>query len=135
MTTPTAPHPSGYWTLLTSGLTALIVVIGTLLIQPRLSERRLNIDDQYILTATEVRSLPAGTLAVVLDRSPGENHSDFKYRLLELVLQRSGRPYVLGSVKWTSGRMKPLQRWNRAIQAPVAIPSPSASGSTGLGLS
>ena len=96
MTTPTAPHPSGYWTLLTSGLTALIVVIGTLLIQPRLSERRLNIDDQYILTATEVRSLPAGTLAVVLDRSPGENHSDFKYRLLELVLQRSGRPYVLG---------------------------------------
>ena len=71
-------------------------VIGTLLIQPRLSERRLNIDDQYILTASEVRSLPAGTLAVVLDRSPGEDHSDFKYRLLELVLQRSGRPYVLG---------------------------------------
>ena len=96
MTTPTAPHPSGYWTLLTSGLTALIVVIGTLLIQPRLSERRLNIDDQYILTATEVRSLPAGTLAVVLDRSPGEDHTDFKYRLLELVLQRSGRPFVLG---------------------------------------
>ena len=96
MTTPTDPHPSGYWTFLTSGLTALIVLVGTLLIQPRLSERRLKIDDQYILTATEVRSLPEGTLAVVLDRSPGEDQNDFKYRLLELVLQRSGCPFALG---------------------------------------
>ena len=96
MTQPTAPHPSGYWTLLTSGLTVVIAFVGVLLIQPRLSERRLNIDDQYILTATEVRSLPAGTLAVVLDRSPGEDHNDFKYRLLELVLKRSGRPFALG---------------------------------------
>jgi hypothetical protein len=74
----------------------VIAFVGVLLIQPRLSERRLNIDDQYILTATEVRSLPAGTLAVVLDRSPGEDHNDFKYRLLELVLKRSGRPFALG---------------------------------------
>ena len=96
MTQPTAPHPSGYWTLLTSGLTVVIALVGALLIQPRLSERRLKIDDQYILTATEVRSLPAGTLAVVLDRSPGEDHNDFKYRLLELVLKRSGRPFALG---------------------------------------
>jgi hypothetical protein len=96
MTQPTAPHPSGYWTLLTSGLTVVIALAGSLLIQPRLSERRLNIDDQHILTATEVRSLPAGTLAVVLDRSPGEDHNDFKYRLLELVLKRSGRPFALG---------------------------------------
>ena len=96
MTQPTAPYPSGYWTLLTSGLTVVIALVGALLIQPRLSERRLKIDDQYILTATEVRSLPAGTLAVVLDRSPGEDHNDFKYRLLELVLKRSGRPFALG---------------------------------------
>ena len=96
MTQPTAPHPSGYWTLLTSGLTVVIAFVGVLLIQPRLSERRLKIDDRYILTATEVRSLPAGTLAVVLDRSPGEDHNDFKYRLLELVLKRSGRPFALG---------------------------------------
>ena len=96
MTQPTAPHPSGYWTLLTSGLTVVIALVGALLIQPRLSERRLKIDDQSILTATEVRSLPAGTLAVVLDRSPGEDHNDFKYRLLELVLKRSGRPFALG---------------------------------------
>ena len=96
MTKHSARHPSGYWTLLTSGLTVVIALVGALLIQPRLSERRLDIDDQYILTATEVRSLPAGTLAVVLDRSPGEDHNDFKYRLLELVLKRSGRPFVLG---------------------------------------
>ena len=96
MTQPTAPHPSGYWTLLTSGLTVVIALVGALLIQPRLSERRLNIDDQYILTATEVRSLPAGTLSVVLDRSPGEDHNDFNYRLLKLVLKRSGRPFALG---------------------------------------
>ena len=49
MTQPTAPHPSGYWTLLTSGLTVVIALVGALLIQPRLSERRLKIDDQYIL--------------------------------------------------------------------------------------
>ena len=80
--------------MLTSGLTALIVVFGTLLIELHLSELRLNIDYQYILPATEVRSLPAATLALVLDRSPGEDHSDFKYRLWELVLQRSGRPFL-----------------------------------------
>ena len=96
MTSPTPPHPSGYWTLLTSGVTVVIVLVGTLLIQPRLSERRLNINDQHILTATEVQSLPASTLAVVLDRSPGEDHNDFRYRLLELVLKRSGRPFALG---------------------------------------
>ena len=96
MTKHSARHPSGYWTLLTSGLTFVIALVGALLIQPRLSERRLKIDSQYILTATEVRSLPAGTLAVVLDRSPGEDHNDFKYRLLELVLKRSGRPFALG---------------------------------------
>ena len=96
MTQTNAPHPSVYWTLLTSGLTIVIALVGALLIQPRLSERRLKIDDQSILTATEVRSLPAGTLAVVLDRSPGEDHNDFKYRLLELVLKRSGRPFALG---------------------------------------
>ena len=96
MTQPTAPHPSGYWTLVTSGLTVVIALVGALLIQPRLSERRLKIDDRYILTATEVRSLPDETLAVVLNRSPGEDHNDFKYRLLELVLKRSGRPFALG---------------------------------------
>ena len=96
MTKPTAPHPSGYWTLLTAGLTVVIALLGASLIQPRLNERRLDLDDQYILTATEVRSLPAGTLAVVLDRSPGEDHNNFKYRLLELVLKRSGRPFALG---------------------------------------
>ena len=58
MTKHSARHPSGYWTLLTSGLTVVIALVGALLIQPRLSERRLDIDDQYILTATEVRSLP-----------------------------------------------------------------------------
>ena len=96
MTQPTAPHPSGYWTLLTSGLTVVIALVGALLIQPRLSERRLKIDDRYILTATEVRSLPDETLAVVLNRSPGEDHNDFNYRLLKLVLKRSGRPFALG---------------------------------------
>ena len=79
-----------------SGLTVVIALVGALLIQPRLSERRLNIDDQHILITAVVRSLPDETLAVVLDSSSGEDHNDFKYQLLELVLKRSGRPFTLG---------------------------------------
>jgi len=45
MTQPVAPHPSVYWSLLTSGLTVVIALVGALLIHPRLSERRLKIDD------------------------------------------------------------------------------------------
>lgn len=94
--TPSKPSPSGSWTLLTSAVTVVIVLLGLLTIQPRLSSRRLTLDERYLLTATEVRALPKDTLAVVLDRSPGQDQNDFKYRLLELVLQRSGRPYALG---------------------------------------
>ena len=93
---PEAASPTGLWTLLTTGLTLVTVLVGALLIQPRLTERRVVVDDRYILTATEVRSLPAGTLAVVLDRAPGQDQNDFRYRLLQLVLKRSGRPFALG---------------------------------------
>lgn len=101
MTSPPAPKPnisapSGLWTLITSGITILTMLVGALVIRPRLTERRVMVDDRYILTATEVRALPPGTLAVVLDRAPGQNEKDFPYRLLQLVLERSGRPYALG---------------------------------------
>jgi len=93
---PAKPTPSGLWALLTSAVTVVIVLFGLLLIQPRLSNRRLTLDERYLLTSTEVRALPKDTLAVVLDRSPGQDQNDFKYRLLQLVLQRSGRAYDLG---------------------------------------
>ena len=66
------------------------------MLQPKLTQRRLNIDDRDVLTADEVAELPEGTLAVVLDRRPGQDASDFRYRLLKLVMERSGQPHVLG---------------------------------------
>ena len=50
----------------------VLLVLGALLIQPRLSERRQLLPDRYVLTADEVAALPQGTLAVVLDRRLGQ---------------------------------------------------------------
>ena len=49
-----------------------------------------------MLSADEVAELPEGMLAVVLDRRPGQDASDFRYLLLKLVMERSGQPHVLG---------------------------------------
>ena len=54
------------------------------------------LDDRYVLTADEVAALPQGTLPVVLDRRLGQDQHDFRYRLLKLVLERSGTPFALG---------------------------------------
>ena len=40
--------------------------------------------------------LPPETLAVVLDRTPGQDRGVSRYRLLQLVLERSGRSFALG---------------------------------------
>ena len=88
--------PSGRSALVTTLITLLVVLVGTLMIQPKLTQRRLNIDDRDVLTADEVADLPDGTLAVVLDRRPGQDAADFRFRLLKLVMERSGQPYVLG---------------------------------------
>ena len=82
--------------LVTSFLTLFLLVLGALAIQPRLSERRQVLHDRFVLTADEVAALPQGTLSVVLDRRPGQDQHDFRYRLLKLVLERSGKPFVLG---------------------------------------
>ena len=63
---------------------------------------------------------------------PGEDHNDFKYRLLELVLERSGRPFALGLSEVDVGRMKPLQRWNRASRLRSQEPFALSVGSTAL---
>ena len=67
-----------------------------MLIQPRLTERRQLLLDRYVLTADEVAALPQGTLPVVLDRRLGQDQNDFRFRLLKLVLERSGTPFALG---------------------------------------
>ena len=86
----------GLWALVTSSLTLLIILLGVLLIQPRLSDRREVLHDRDVLTADEVAALPQGTLPVVLDRRLGQDQDDFRYRLLKLVLKRSGTPFSLG---------------------------------------
>jgi hypothetical protein len=91
-----AEHPHGLWTLVTTAISLVLLLIGGLVIQPRLVERRTRIDDQFILTPNEVAALPSETLVVVLDREDGQDQNDFKYKLLQLILQRSEHPYALG---------------------------------------
>ena len=86
----------GALTLASTLITLITMVLGVLLIQPRLVERRVAIDERFILSPAEVNALPTGTLAVVLDRTPGQDQNDFRYQLLQLVMQRSGQPYALG---------------------------------------
>ena len=81
---------------MTTVISLVLLLLGGLLIQPRLVERRTRIDDQFILTPDEVAALPSETLVVVLDREDGQDQHDFKYKLLQLILQRSEQPYALG---------------------------------------
>ena len=92
----TESQAKGLGALVTSLLTLVLLVLGALLIQPRLSERRQLLPDRYVLTADEVAALPQGTLPVVLDRRLGQDQNDFRFRLLKLVLERSGTPFALG---------------------------------------
>ena len=89
-------QPLGSWALATTLITLLILLVGAVMLQPKLTQRRLNIDDRDVLSADEVAELPEGMLAVVLDRRPGQDASDFRYLLLKLVMERSGQPHVLG---------------------------------------
>ena len=106
-----ASQAKGLWAFVTSALTLLIFLLGVLSIQPRLSERRELLPDRYVLTADEVAALPQGTLPVVLDRRLGQDQNDF--RLLKLVLERSGTPSPWVSALPFSRRMRRLQRSRR----------------------
>ena len=107
----TESQTKGLGALVTSLLTLVLLALGALLIQPRLTERRQLLPDRYVLTADEVAALPQGTLPVVLDRRLGQDQNDFRFRLLKLVLERSGTPFALGfSALPFSRRMRRLQR-------------------------
>ena len=79
----------------TTLISILILLLGALLVQPRLGQRRLFIDDRHVLTPVEVEALSDGTLPVVLDRRLGQTETSFAYRLLQLVMERSGEPYAI----------------------------------------
>ena len=92
----TESQAKGLGALVTSLLTLVLLALGVLLIQPRLTERRQLLPDRYVLTADEVAALPQGTLPVVLDRRLVQDQNDFCFRLLKLALERSGKPFALG---------------------------------------
>ena len=144
----------GLCALVTFLLTLSLLLLGALLIQPRLSERRKVLPDSDVLTADEVAALPQGILPVVLDRRPGQDHDDFRFRLLKLVLERSGTPFALGfsaavqpqdeaiaalAEGQKAGRQNPLQlsvgvygagpELNRRLRA---VPIPVSGGILGL---
>ena len=103
-----ASQAKGLWVFVASALMLLILLLGVLSIQPRLSERRELLPDRYVLTADEVAALPKGTLPVVLDRRLGQDQNDFRFRLLKLVLERSGTPFPWVSALPFSRRMRRL---------------------------
>ena len=47
-------QPLGSWALATTLITLLVLLVGALMLQPKLMQRRLNIDDRDVLTADEV---------------------------------------------------------------------------------
>ena len=69
-------HPHGLWTLVTTSISIVLLLIGGFLIQPRLTERRIRSDAQFILTPREVAALPSDTLVVVLEREVGHDKTD-----------------------------------------------------------
>ena len=101
---PGRPSPSGFFPLVTTLITVFTMGLGGLLIQPRLVERRDAVGDEIVLTASEVKALPEHMLAVVLDRSAGLDQQDFRYQLLQLVMERSGQSYVLGLSEQTTSQ-------------------------------
>ena len=56
----TESQVKGLSALVTASLTLFIMLLGGLLIQPRLSERREVLDDRYVLTADEVAARSKG---------------------------------------------------------------------------
>ena len=115
----------GSLTLATSLITLLTMVVGVVLIQPRLVERRVEIYERFILSSAEVKALPKETLAVVLDRSPGQDQSDFRYQLLQLVMERSGQPYALGLSEQTVSQDEAIAALDQSglhhVRNPMAI--------------
>lgn len=97
---PTSGNGASAWltgrrTLLSAAVTAAVVGIGYGLILLRLQSRERP-SDRHVLTPSEVRRLPGGTLPVVLARDNGAAARGFNYQLLKLVMEQSGEPHVLG---------------------------------------
>ena len=65
----TESQTKGLGALVTSFLTLVLLALGALLIQPRLTERRQLLPDRYVLTADEVSALPFSRRMRRLQRS------------------------------------------------------------------
>lgn len=77
-------------------ITLALIGLGLWLILDKLRDRPSTTAD-LILTAAEIRSLPKDTLPVVLVREyPTQDSRSLAYRVLRLILERSGAKYVLG---------------------------------------
>ena len=105
----TESQAKGLGALVTSLLTLVLLVLGALLIQPRLSERRQLLHDRDVLTAEEVEALPQGTLPVVLDRRFGQDQNDFAIACSSWCLSAAGPPLPWVSALPCSRRMRQLR--------------------------
>jgi len=121
--------------LTTTLISILILLLGGLLVQPRLGQRRLFIDDRHVLTPVEVDALPAGTLPVVLDRRLGQTETSFAYRLLQLVMERSGERYAIGFSSEVFPQDEVMNALHQGSRRGITIRPESLLGPMALGCS
>ncbi len=70
----------------------------------------------------------------MLDRSPCKDHNDFKYRLLELVLKRSGRPFALGLSEVVVAQDEAVAALERGVASSSRKPFALSVGVNGAGV-
>lgn len=86
----------GSQTLASALLSLLVLLAAFLAIRPRFVEGRLRLDDKYTLTPAEVQAIPEDHLPVVLGRDIGDTEREFETQLLQLIMEKSGVPFVFG---------------------------------------
>jgi hypothetical protein len=116
-------HASRRAELVSISIAMLLMAAGLWLIRDKVRVQPSTSAD-LILTPDEIRSLPKGTLPVVLVREyPFTDSRSLAFRVLRLVLDRSGATYVLGFGTDILDSPTSLQHLGASVQPSIANPS------------
>ncbi|MEB3323033.1 MAG: hypothetical protein VKI81_09450 [Synechococcaceae cyanobacterium] len=118
--------------LLSFTASLLILVVGWNRIENKVRERPTIAEDS-ILTSDELANLPPGTLAAVLPQTPGSGPESLGYRILELSLRRSGRPFALGYGSGLTDQEASIQRLEAGPEVSRSNPNGLTVGMFGVG--
>jgi hypothetical protein len=110
----------------------LILTVGWDRIQSKVRERP-TIRDDAILTVDELANLPPATLRAVMPRSGDSGPGSLGYRILELCLEKSGEPFVLGYGASVTDQEGSVQRIAASTLPSKANPTGLTVGLFGVG--